>query len=92
MTRTKIGLLAVILVFTALGLFSVYHAYAGPAPIMLAQAVQDNEPFVYQALDNPNDYNWQGTWDPRSDPDWNRTYNRDRDKGASSRAAAPCRD
>jgi hypothetical protein len=29
---------------------------------------------VSQVFDNPNDYKWQGSWEPRYDPDWQRHY------------------
>ena len=35
---------------------------------------------VVQLFDTPNDYKWQGTWDPRYDADWQRNYCRDYDR------------
>jgi hypothetical protein len=92
MTSARTGLLILILVFAASGLFLVRSSYGGSIPIIKVQIVQRNPPFVYEGFDNPNDYNWQGNWDPRSDPDWNRHYNHERDTGNSQSATAPCRD
>jgi hypothetical protein len=90
MTRAKIGLLALIFIVAALASFSVYHGRAGTVPIILAQVVQHNEPFVYGALNGPNDYNWEGDWNPRMDRDWYDHYHRDRDTGGVSGAGASC--
>ena len=90
--RIKIGLLALILVFAALGLFSVQFSHAGTVPIKQIQYVEKNAPFVWEGFDNPNDYNWQGDWDPRADRDWDRHYNHDRDTAGSPGATARCRD
>jgi len=35
---------------------------------------------IVQLFDGPNDYKWQGTWDPRYDADWQRNYCRDYDR------------
>jgi hypothetical protein len=29
---------------------------------------------IVQLFNAPNDYKWQGTWDPRYDADWQRDY------------------
>jgi len=46
---------------------------------------------VVQLFYNPNDYKWQGSWDPRFDPDWQTHYGttnvRDRDVGCDRCAA-----
>jgi hypothetical protein len=91
MNCTKLSLFALILVFAALGSFVVPLSHAGTVPIKQIQYVEKNAPFVYEGFDNPNDYNWQGNWDPRSDRDLDRSNNRDRDRGGSSGASAPCR-
>ena len=92
MLGIKIGLLALILVFAVLGLSAVHSSNAGTVPIKQIQYVEKNAPFVYQGFDGPNDYNWEGNWDPRADRDRDNYYNRDRDAGSSSATTAPCRD
>lgn len=92
MTSNKIGILAFTIVFGALSAFSVGCGSAGTVPIELAQAVQHNEPFVYQGFNGPNDYNWLGDWTPGQDRDRYNDYGRDRDRGSASGAGAPCRD
>ena len=29
---------------------------------------------IVQLFNSPNDYKWQGTWNPRYDADWQREY------------------
>ena len=91
MTRTRISLLVSIMVFAALGLVSVHFTNAGTASVHQIQYVEKNAPFVYEGFDNPNDYNWQGNWDPRLDRDWDNHYNHDRDAAGSPGAKARCR-
>jgi hypothetical protein len=43
---------------------------------------------VSQVFDNPNDYKWQGSWEPRYDPDWQGHYCRDYDR--TSGAVTKC--
>jgi hypothetical protein len=65
---------------------------AGSFPMKQSQLVQNNEPFVYKGFDNPNDYNWEGDWDPRVDRDWNSNYDHDRDIVSPPAEPAPSRD
>jgi hypothetical protein len=93
MDRTKIGLITLILLIVASGLPLVQSGLAGSLPTRQVQYVQRNEPFVYEGFDNPNDYNWQGNWDPRADRNWNnRNDNHDRDIGNSPGATPQCRE
>jgi hypothetical protein len=34
---------------------------------------------IVKLFNSPNDYKWQGTWNPRYDADWQRDYCRDYD-------------
>lgn len=92
MLGIKIGLLGLILAFAVLGLSVGHLGHAGTFPIKQIQYVEKNAPFVYEGFDGPNDYNWEGNWDPRADRDYDNHYNRDRDRGGSPATTAPCRD
>jgi hypothetical protein len=92
MNRIKIGLLILILVFAASGLFPALSSHAGSITMKQIQYVQENKPFVYEGFDSPNDYNWEGDWDPRADRDWDRHNDYDRDTGNSPGATTPCGD
>src|SRR5271157_2899463 len=42
--------------------------------IASAQRSIVNSLTVVQMFGNPSDYRWQGSWDPRFDPDWQTHY------------------
>lgn len=67
-------------------------SHAGSITMKQIQYVQENEPFVYEGFDNPNDYNWEGDWDARADRDRNGRYEDDRDTDKSPGATAPSKD
>ncbi len=39
---------------------------------------------VVQLFHSPNDYKWQGSWDPRYDADWQQKYCRDYDRAGGA--------
>ncbi|MGA2403674.1 MAG: hypothetical protein ABSG91_18525 [Syntrophobacteraceae bacterium] len=79
MNGRKPGLFALIFLFGATLLVPAFLT-----DIASAQCTWLDNLTIVQGIYNPNDYKWQGTWDPRFDPDWQAhygvTYARDCDR------------
>ncbi len=60
--------------------------------IASAECSAINSLIAVQLFNNPNDYKWHGSWDPRFDSDWQTRYRisyvRDCDVGDNDRCAA----
>jgi len=74
-------------------------ASTGVVPALLtgtasAECLVVNSLTAVQLFDTPNDYKWQGTWDPRFDADWQShygiTYVRDCDAGCDRCGVRDC--
>jgi len=71
MRGAKLGLFALMFFLVAPVMVTTY-SYNTCSPYSAGSWM--DELTVVQLFNSPNDYKWEGTWDPRHDADWQRDY------------------
>ena len=71
MRGAKLGLFALMFFLVAP---VVVTSYSGDTCSPYSEGSWMDDLTVVQLFNSPNDYKWEGSWDPRYDADWQRHY------------------